>query len=326
MHENDALLGLIYLPLATIFKNRAQLTENFPIVGGIGHGRARVSLLFRSAEVNLPKQMIGWDFGTVEITKPATSGDASDEIKGLKMKLRTSISHGKMYSESASDSHKTLWKGKRDASLYLAVRKRYCSCLVLEFKKNNVGIDKRIGFGILWLKDIPDNEEVEVDIPILRFDDDKMKRLATNVVQEGAELGSIRLSVTFRHGLGPYHEKLAAKNPSLKAVFEVLRTAHESKEVSFTVNKDDESDSSSDSDPSDSDDEKKLNDGKGGPLKQIKNYKQHSDQLHRQHRGVMQWKGARTADYLKSKAEHSKHHLLDRFRHHEREPGIETEV
>ncbi len=76
------------------------------------------------------------------------------------------------------------------------------------------------------------------------------------MITEEAEMGTIRLSITFRHGLGPYHEKLIAKNPSLKGVFEVLRTANESKEVNFTVDKEDGSDSSSDSDSSDSDDEK----------------------------------------------------------------------
>lgn len=36
--------------------------------------------------------------------------------------------------------------------------------------------------------------------------------------------------------------------------------------------------------------------------------------------------GVRTAHWMKTKVQHGKDHLLDNFKHHEREPGIETEV
>lgn len=41
---------------------------------------------------------------------------------------------------------------------------------------------------------------------------------------------------------------------------------------------------------------------------------------------MMQWKVARTGDYLKTKMEHGKDHVMDKLQHHERDPGIETEV
>ena len=325
VHENDALLGVVHLPLGKVLKHRAQIVENYPLVGGVGHGRIRISMLFRSVQVQLPNRLLGWDYGTVQITKPVTSSDLPSEISDHRLKLRTSVNRGKMY-PSQSEGGQRQWKGKRDRLLCLAIRKRYSSCIVLEFRKNKIGMDKTIAFGALWLKEIPDRGEVNIDVPIWRYDKDKMKRITNNAVQEGERLGVLKLAIKFQPGLGPYHKKLASKSPDLQDVFEVLQTAHENREVNFAVEDDDDTDSSSDSDTSESDGDHDVNDGKGGPIKQMKHYKQHSDQLHRQERGVMQWKGARTADYLKTKAEHGKEHVLDKFRHHDREPGIETEV
>lgn len=51
----------------------------------------------------------------------------------------------------------------------------------------------------------------------------------------------------------------------------------------------------------------------------------HKNQLHRKHRGIMQWRVAREADYLGSKL--SKLGNVSRIFHHgEKETGIETEV
>ncbi|TKA76156.1 hypothetical protein B0A49_03730, partial [Cryomyces minteri] len=39
VHEDDALLGVIYLPLGKIFAERSQINGNYPLAGGIGYGR-----------------------------------------------------------------------------------------------------------------------------------------------------------------------------------------------------------------------------------------------------------------------------------------------
>ncbi|KAK5188266.1 hypothetical protein LTR16_008485, partial [Cryomyces antarcticus] len=44
VHEDDALLGVIYLPLGKIFAERSQINGNYPLAGGIGYGRCRVSV------------------------------------------------------------------------------------------------------------------------------------------------------------------------------------------------------------------------------------------------------------------------------------------
>ena len=308
IHENDPLLGIVYLPLGHIFHKRSQIIDNFPLVGGIGYGRARISMVFRSIQLQAPKELLGWDYGTLEITGPVTSSDISTDLHGLRLKLRTSVNRAKMYASNGKEIAE--WRGKKDRPVRLAVRKRYCTCLVIEFRKNNLGLDKTPAFTVLWLKDISDEEETTVNLPVWRGDA-SLKRAETNCVENlGEKMGTISVPVKFWRGLSRYHHKLASKSPNLQDVFEVLATANDNKEARTAMYETGD-DSSSESDCSDDDseivkgirkqgskfsaaisgqDDGEEDDGKRGPLDQLMDYKDHSDQLHRRHRGLMQWK------------------------------------
>lgn len=323
VHENDPLLGIIYLPLAKIFKHRSQIVAQFPLIGGIGYGRARISMIFRSIELQAPRELLGWDYGTLDITGPITSKDLAGNLNGLRLKLRTSVSHAKMYSSQAE--HGSRWISKRDRQVRLAVRKRYCSCLVIEFRKNSLGPDKTPAFAVLWLKDIPDEEDMTVNIPVCKGHSNLKRAETCCITDAGEKLGSLDVPIRFLRGLGGYHKGLASSSPELQDVFEVLATADDNQEVEIAMDGDDTSSSSSSSDD-EVDGKEKKDDGKRGPVDQIKEYSKHHDQLKRTQRGVMQFKGARTADWMKTKLQHGKEHLTGHFQHHEREPGVETEV
>lgn len=351
IHENDPLLGIVALPLAKIFRDRSQVIDEFPLVGGLGYGRVRISMVFRSIQLQAPKELLGWDsYGTLEVTGPITAKDVSPDLCNLRMKVRTTINRGKMYPSKPDSGNGSQWTGKHERLVRVAVRKRYCSCVVIEFRKNSLGLDKTPAFAVLWLKDIPDEEDRTVSLPVWKNGSDTLKRGQSNCEDNlGEQMGTIEVPVKFYRGLGAYHHKLTSKSPNLSDVFEVLSTANDNQEVDSAMSDEDSVDSS---DSSDSDDEeaphraansllrklktngKSSTDGAGddehnaggGPIDQIKDYKVHSEQLHRRHRGLMQWKGVRTANYLKTKVQHGKDHLTDHFKHHERDPGIETEA
>jgi hypothetical protein len=67
-------------------------------------------------------------------------------------------------------------------------------------------------------------------------------------------------------------------------------------------------------------------DGSRGALAQIKDYKDHRKRLHRKHRGIMQWKAARTGDWALHKLLDETSRVGEVFEHHEKDVGIETEV
>ena len=328
VHENDALLGIIYLPLSQIFRKRSQLVDHFPLVGGIGYGRVRLSMVFRSIQLQAPKELLGWDYGTLEITDPVTSSDLAADLCDLRIKLRTAVTRGKMYPQS-TDSGKR-WSSKHERPIRLAVRKRYSSCLVIEFRKNRLGPDKTPAIAVLWLKDIPDEEDKTMTLPVWRGHK-MLKRAETCCVDDlGEKAGTLEVSIKFFRGLSSYHRRLAKDSPSLQEVFDVLGTANDNQEIKAAM--DGQDDGSGDSSSSESEDGredgggKEPDDGRRGPIDQLKDYKTHREQLHRGHRGLMQWKGARTAEWMKTKLEHGKTHLTNNFKHHDREPDVETEV
>ncbi|OQE01089.1 hypothetical protein PENSOL_c005G00591 [Penicillium solitum] len=55
MYEHDPLIGIVVLPLADTFKQRSQINEYFSLSGGIGHGRVRISMVFRSIQLQAPR-------------------------------------------------------------------------------------------------------------------------------------------------------------------------------------------------------------------------------------------------------------------------------
>ncbi|KAI9739647.1 MAG: hypothetical protein M1834_006365 [Cirrosporium novae-zelandiae] len=335
VHENDPLLGIVHLPLCKIFNNRSQVNDHFPLVGGLGYGRVRISMVFRSVELRAPKPLLGWDYGTLEITAPIKSDDLPSDFRSCKLKLHTSAGKAKLYTDTdgKGNVHTGQWKPRRERPICLAVRKRYSTCLVLKFhQRSRLGADQVAGFATFWLQDVPDDEVQTLKLEVYAGDEGLERAKANyNVTGAGSPVGHVVVPVKFWHGLSGYHTGLASSDADLKDVMEVLDTAADSQEIEYSLPDDDagsisSSSSSSSSSTSGKYDTHNQEDGERGPIDQIQDYKDHRRQLHRQHRGLMQWKGVRTAEWVKTKAEHGRNRVLDTFKHHDRGPGIEAEV
>ncbi|KKY29110.1 putative c2 calcium-dependent membrane targeting [Phaeomoniella chlamydospora] len=372
VHENDPLLGIIYLPLTKMFKHRSQVMDSFPLAGGIGYGRARVSLVFRSVELRLPKELIGWDYGTLEIRDAVTSTDLPSNLQNLRLRFSTSAAHGKMH--TSGNSHDWHPKGKR-RNLCLAVKDRYRNALLIEFRKAAVGPDSTPGWAVFWLKDISDEEEKTVKLKVWPRSVDMERGRTCCEFDPGNNqpLGELQFTLKFWRGLSGYHNRLAdkGKQNDLRDVMEALDTVEDTQKhddsdsdnTSFAGTNDDNTSTNSTSDselstPSSDNDtdttsasrrqpesgssikasvkrhasrlidgnQDTSSDGSRGPLDSARDYKKHRKQLHRQHRGLMQWKTVRSLDWAKTKVGNTKDEVVDKFRHSERGPGIETEV
>ncbi|KAL8669738.1 MAG: hypothetical protein Q9168_005680 [Polycauliona sp. 1 TL-2023] len=319
--------------------------------------------------LQLPPSSLGWDYGTIEVTTCASQSDELPaSLSDLRLKLRTSISRGKMY-RVGSDDGQIHWQGKKKKPLHLAVQQRYRSCLVIEFRKNRLGLDQTPAFAILWLQNVIDEQEQSITLPIYGGNGGDLSRAESNYSCDlGQPIGSVAVTLRFWRGLGRYHYSLAKNNSNVHDVLEVLNTAMDNREVQHTMAEaggNDSQDSSS-SDSSESDGESTHTgggfrselkakfsgddgmEGKGSsPLEELREYNEHSEQLHRHHRGLMQWKvrwrsyplrfginpvgsprsqGARTAEWMKTRIEIGKNKIANSLKHHDRDPGIETEV
>lgn len=195
LHEDNPLLGIVYLPLGELFKDRSQAMGWYPLSGGVGFGRIRLSMVWRSVRLQAPRNLLGWQYGTLGVQPTATSENCPDDLKSCKLKLKTNISMGKMHSTGTSGK----WIAKKEQSLHLAVKKRYSSCMSVEFRNKRFLGDKVTAFCVLWLKDIPDEEEQDLELPIWKGD---YERATANCLEQcGEKIGTLKIKVTFWSGM-----------------------------------------------------------------------------------------------------------------------------
>ncbi|KEY66489.1 hypothetical protein S7711_04818 [Stachybotrys chartarum IBT 7711] len=326
VHEDDPLLGMVHLPLWDIFKERSQVMGHWPLAGGVGYGKIRLSMVWRSVQLHAPSNLLGWEYGTLEVKPTATSVDCPEHLRDAKLKLRSSLGKGKMYSKS----DKLEWQAKKDESLWLPTHKRYSTCVSVAFKtKNKIG-DDTAAFCVLWLKDLSDEEEQDVELPIWKGD---FKRATSNCLENpGEKLGTLKLRVIFWAGMGSAHSSWANGNEHLKDVVEVIDTARDQKQEGKMEKKAGvvDEDVSSDSSSSSEDEDDGIPDGsagdKQGPIDRVRDYNKRKKVLHRQHRGVMQWKVPRTAKWMKSKLDKAQGSVTGVFDRNNKGTGIETEA
>ncbi|KAL7624989.1 hypothetical protein AAE478_004203 [Parahypoxylon ruwenzoriense] len=395
--EDDPLIGIVYLPLAKLLTEKSQVMENYPLVGGIGYGRVRISLVWRSVEIKLPPNLRGWNYGTLEIRGAIrVKGDLPQSLREHRIKIRTNLGKAKMYPENGQWVPKSR---REDESIFLATRKRYSSALAIEFRESMLGADKIAAFAVLWFHELVDEENETKTLKVWKGSKDGLRKARSCCDYDGMgeddhPLGEVELELRFWRGLSGYHKNYAsqANNIDLRNVMECLDTItderlddsddeieseadtasdqdteDETRRKKLRVHTNDDSSSSS-SDDEDGDGQNDLgssspsrlslsdfkkvknifrnpadgvseaatsmlapghnnpDDGSRGVRNQLRDYKDHHKQLHRKHRGIMQWRPAREANHLGGKLSRLKGNIGDIFHHSEKDAGIETEV
>jgi len=319
LHEDDPILGVVVLPLSDLLKERSQITTTLPLVGGIGYGRIKFSLIFRSVQASIPRNLRGWPVGTLVIEPQATSDGLSDDLKRCRLVLKTLYGKGRLVSNSDGT-----WHQRRDSQVCLPVKNRYGSCLVIQFKRQNLGPDLTPAFCVLWLKDIPDEEDVELDLPVRKNIGKSFPRARSNATDDGAEaVGHLRIKVRFWSGLSGFHKHLASKD---EALAEVMHALDCTEEHSGSGN-DEFNDENATSSSSDSSSDEEAED-KSKMVRQVKEYGKKQKALGSKHRGLMQWSGVRKAAWLQHKVvDGTKHKFSNTWSHHQVNDGaLDKEV
>lgn len=223
--EHDPILGVVPLKLSDVLETSSQVTRWYPLDGGIGFGRVRIALLFRSIETRLPPTMLGWDVGTFEFH--------SDRILAVgynhaaKLKLRTGGSSGKIGRSGAqklSEGDGYFWDLKASDGKYnlrLPVKHRYRSPIVFEFHVANKR--KADAYAVVWLQHFIDNEDADINIPIWKTS--APRRIVQNYITENnckgeiglddlEEVGRLQFRGRFKAGMDESHEQYVVDNPS----------------------------------------------------------------------------------------------------------------
>jgi hypothetical protein len=225
--EHDPILGVVPLKLSDILQTSSQVTRWYPLDGGIGFGRIRISLLFRSIETRLPPNMLGWDVGTFEFVSGRILALKYDQIS--KLKLRTGGSTGaipRQKCKKLDEGDGIYWDmshNEGEKGVLLPVKYRYRAPVVFEFHVS--GRRGVVAYAQIWLQHLVDNEETPIDIPIwtTKFGN----RLTQNYITEQnlseslipglddvKEIGRLQFRAKFTPGTDESHRAYVTDNNS----------------------------------------------------------------------------------------------------------------
>ncbi|KAL8952918.1 MAG: hypothetical protein Q9222_001208 [Ikaeria aurantiellina] len=226
--EHDPILGVVPLKLSDILQTSSQVTRWYPLDGGIGFGRVRISLLFRSVETRLPPNMLGWDVGTFEFTSEKIL--ALNYHSHVKLKMRTGGSSGVI---GRAHCHKLpegdgmyfdIAKKEGKHNVRLPVKFRYRSPVIFEF--HVTGKRGAAAYSIIWLHHLVDNTVTDINIPIWTtkngsrltqnyFTDENISSAdSITGLEDLQEVGRLQFRCQFKAGTDEDHEHFIHDNDS----------------------------------------------------------------------------------------------------------------
>ena len=188
-------------------------------------------MLFRSVELRLPPPQLGFgDIGTFEfISDSLTSVNYAPSSK-IKLRLRTGGSTATVKSDFCSKTEEgsgLTWdisKADGGKKVRLPVRYRYRSPVFFEFHMS--GKRHCDTFAAVWLQDMVDLEEKDIDIPIWRCNNGT--RLSQNYITEAnyktvpdisiEEIGRLRFRGRFKPGTDRDHLRFVSDNDSRETI------------------------------------------------------------------------------------------------------------
>ena len=373
VREADAILGVVPIKLSDLFKESSQVTRFFPLAGGVGHGRVRLSFLFRPlARISRAKKRLGWNIGTVRLLSSPVATDF-DESKGasghdlhlVALRAATLAGSAKIAASRAryvdrESKAAVEWK-LDDSELPFKVpsRRRYAAPYVIEFRAlSALGKRKTTHMCIIWQQDLADDEVTDMRLPIWRpksgCDFHRLRQNYHNFQNEaeadelGVErIGYLHVRMQFKSGLGKVHTKFD-NNPGAKAVMDAWRccVALGLRSVSgdFAMSRintagylEDADDDKGDSEPGETNTEDEESSDDGAEAEELQHsrsfkekfhdWKAEKDELHRQHKGVKQYKPVRTMSWLGQGAKNVGAELKGKFDLQDRRVWhVETEL
>lgn len=339
----DPILGVVSLRLKDVLKDRTQFTRWFPLVGGLGWGKLRISLLFKPIDMRLPRGVSSYEACTFDLRSFNTVD--LDPLLSKAAGLRIETEHDKALlhppyihrpshernnshnaDSNSEESHQlaashTLDTGHLELDWHLpkpvrlAVKYRHSCCLLFSIvTPRRLKRTKVHALAVLRLDDVPDGEETHRVVPV--FDTSSVKEAMSansaflahqsdpHSASSGIRLiGFIRVNFILHQGVSRAHRKLCRRDFKFRSVYEAWEAT---RLLDPTVAVEAESDSDSDDEDSSDDDEAAAAAAamhEDDTRAMREGFGAHSKALHKKNRGIFQLKVARTGKYVKDKLE-----------------------
>ncbi|KDN53005.1 hypothetical protein K437DRAFT_242815 [Tilletiaria anomala UBC 951] len=192
MREADAVLGLVSVRLADVLKDSGRHTDWHTLTGGLGFGRMKISVVFRSLDVQIPAALRGWNVGVLKVDKLGATIDrgAAGNEKNMAVIFETyggricsasvepvpvpvgSQEGGGALPSSSPASLRIDWPMRE--AMRLAIRQRY-PCWVhvrLVQERRRPSKRPRIGHAVISLDHIVDRKPTTLRVPIFAGEGD----------------------------------------------------------------------------------------------------------------------------------------------------------
>ncbi|BFZ57068.1 hypothetical protein PYCC9005_004118 [Savitreella phatthalungensis] len=226
--EHDSLIGSVTIKLSEVLRTSSQTTAYYALDGGMGYGRLLVSVLFRSVDVKLPPNLLGYNVGSVEILGDhvQVTGDA---LKGCSIRVKTDVGKDTIHAHWATDQKYDLRRVAPDLQrrrLLLPVKQRYQTSIRFEFKYSG----KTIAYGLYWLCDLVDNNETVIEVPVYKTP--MAKQMTQNYISnidrdkiEADKVGRLYITLRFKMGLDESHAERMRIGNDDRETFETWQSA-----------------------------------------------------------------------------------------------------
>ncbi|CEQ38684.1 SPOSA6832_00141, partial [Sporobolomyces salmonicolor] len=216
---SDPILGIVDLPLKDVLAHSSEVTRLYALQDGVGFGKVSLSILFKGVKMDLPRELSGWDTGTVCVTAPVKVEPvegADFDWKEKKLVLSTLEAKQKIPSKAASTLSDRSIEWDVDEDIRLPTYDRYSSALYFDYggAALTVGpLGKKVeAFAALWLSELVDDEPKEVRLPVVVGE----KGLRMNYISDHTSkthdytiVGWLTTTVVIDAGLDADHEKYA---------------------------------------------------------------------------------------------------------------------
>ncbi|GAA5990859.1 hypothetical protein JCM10908_000050 [Rhodotorula pacifica] len=313
LREHDPILGIVDLPLQETLRYSSEITRTYAIQDGVGFGKVSVSVLFKGVQLSLPRELSGWDTGTVCITEPirVEPVDGADfEWREKKLVISTLEAKEKLSKREAKQDGNALVYDI-DEPIRLPTYDRYSSALYFDYGGSSVKIGPlgktRDAFATLWLSELIDDEPKEIRLPII-VPQSSAAALRVNYINEQCKktheveiVGWLVTTVVLDSGLDADHEKYAVTQTQRHEFEQYDRIEGQANQAQANAHADD--------------------DGVIDKEEQRAIDRAHKKALESRHRGKMQLRPYRTAvwakDGLKDRARSIKDKITGTHRHEE---------
>ncbi|KAG8785615.1 hypothetical protein FRC15_001048 [Serendipita sp. 397] len=313
MRENDPVMGMVMFKLSDLFRDGSMATGSWSLQHGIGFGRIHLSFVFRPVQLTMPPSLIGFDTGTVQV-KSININLYDKSLQGdVEVRLSTTGGYTKIKKGINEKEESSEDEGSNpDSLVHLPIQTRYHSALVINAR--NKGLFKRgtIAMGIVWLRDLVDNHhDGVIRAKLWKTDDfDHIKqnyaKPEESAVGNNAEaIGEVEMKVVFKPGIADAHEKDMKEDPKKQKSWEEY-TIMKRKGLRRNIGRDgaavDEADISPNvlankvEEPSQMKHE--ATNSSGSLNENVKQWTSQQDSLSAEHRGIKQFKGVRTAEWM----------------------------